>query len=147
MTQEEYIKNRVDNQISYFGSAASKNKKGFYVLSICKIALSLGLCMGAAIFGKGSGESIVVATMSAMITMAESIMLLFKSNEKWVIYREASEKLKKEKFLFSTMTGPYYLSDDKEAFNCFAQKVEAILDETNVQWTGIEKKKGEEVHA
>lgn len=147
MEPEEYIRNRVDNQIQYFGIAAAKNKKWFYVISILKIVLSLVLCIGSAIYGKGSGESIIVSVVSGVLALLESLMILFKSNEKWIIYREASEKLKKEKNLFLTMTGSYYSMSKEDAFNTFTQKIEFILDETNSQWKGIESKKGEKVNA
>ena len=145
MTEKEYLENRVLPQKNYFSKKAASNKKRYYVFSIAKLVISLLVTVLSSAYASGgcSPISIVIAILSALMTLVEGITLLCKYNENWIIYRMTSESIKKEEYLFRTRTGIYYGEDGQQAFNAFVQNFEALIQSSNNQWENIYKKKEE----
>lgn len=143
MTEQEYLEKRVLPQRRYFSERAASNKKRYYFVSISKLLLSLAITVLSSLMGNASPCSIIIAILSAFITLIEGILLLCKYNENWIIYRMTSETLKKEEVLFETRSGEYSAVEDKQAFNLFVQNIEDIIQNNNKNWEKIYNKKGE----
>lgn len=145
MTEKEYLENRVLPQRNYFSKKAASNKKGYYVVSIAKLVISLLVTVlsSASASGGSSPISIVIAILSALMTLVEGIMLLCKYNENWIIYRMTSESIKKEEYLFRTHTGIYCGEDSQQAFNAFVQNFETLIQSSNKQWESVCKNRKE----
>lgn len=143
MTEQEYLQSRVTAQRTYFSKKASKSKKYYYFVSIAKLVVSLVITVLSSAKSGASPISMIVSILSALIALTEGILLLYKFNENWIVYRLTSENLKKEEFLFKTRSGEYYNIDDSQAYNYFVQNIEAIIQSSNKQWESIYRNKRE----
>jgi Protein of unknown function (DUF4231) len=137
MDQEQYISQRLEDQIVWYEKKCGVNKK----LSITFRAIEIA-CAAVIPFIAGSGcslqyASIVTGFLGVVIAISAGISALNKYQENWISYRTTCELLKHEKYLFLTNTNPY---DNGDAFNLLVQKVECLISAENSNWSVVLKK-------
>jgi hypothetical protein len=141
MNEDEYLKNRVDNQIIWFDRKSIKNKKWFTRLKLIETVLALiipfltGFFTSEAYFLK-----ISVGLFGVIISACLSINSLYKLQDNWIHYRTINELLKQEKYLFITKSGPY---KEDNAFTIFAERIESIMNRDNADWLAYTKSQKE----
>lgn len=136
---EAYLKDRVDGQLGWLSKQAARNKRWFLVLRLFQIILA--------------GYVTVMASQSSLypwvpfsLTLAGTLITAMASWEGingyqglWVRYRQASEKLEREKNFYLTDSPPYrqapFATDQDAAFATFVTRVESILGEELDQWS------------
>jgi hypothetical protein len=136
MTEEQYITERVEDQIKWYEKKSAINKK-YYLWSNASIIVFAALIP----FLAGLSEEEVnwpkylIAALGVLTATLTGISALYKFQEKWSTYRITGESLKREKLLFQTGTQPY---DNKAiSFNLFVRNVESIMSSENAGWTQI----------
>ena len=134
MNQDEYIKERIDDQIEWYDKKSSKNQNCYKGLQILLILSGITIPF---ISGYVTTESIdlkiIVGALGIIIAAITAINGLFKFQEHWITYRTTSESLKHEKYLFFTKTDPYDLD---EPFPFLVKRVEALISKENTDWAG-----------
>lgn len=136
MTAEEYIKDRIDDQIAWYGKKSATNKK-YHLWSNALIIVFAALIP---FFAGLDGESLVwtkyvIALLGVLTATITGISALYKFQEKWMTYRITGESLKREKILYQTGTPPY--SSKTSSFNQFVSITESIMNNENAVWTQI----------
>lgn len=132
MTTEEYLKQRVDNQRSWYSKKSSVLKKRHYTIRVIVILISVILPFLTGIMSNNTPYiKIAIAAGSLMIAFFEGISALFKYQEQWLTYRNTSETLKREKLLFLTKSGPY---KNSQALSLLVTRCEGIMSEENQTW-------------
>jgi len=138
MNQDEYLQNRVEDQIEWYNNKSTRNQRWFNSLRIIEI-------VSAAIipFIAGYSESIprgivVIGFLGVVIAICAGLAALNKFQENWIMYRTTCETLRHEKFLFVTKTKPY---DEDDAFNQFVTRFESLISKENSQWARVAKEK------
>jgi hypothetical protein len=133
MTEQEYIKARIDDQIKWYSEKASTNKlynhwtKGLIILFSATIPLIAGLEFCSTI------KNITVGILGSLIAILSGLSGLLKFQEKWSEYRTTSETLKHEKILFQTKTGPY--SEDSNPFKLLVTRTENLVSKEHSAWS------------
>ena len=130
----EYITNRVDDQIKYFNEKAIKNKKIFYFWKIIIIVLSSLITILSIYSNINECVKYTIIIISVIITAIESIHSLFHSDRLYIIYRSTCESLIREKNLFINNANIYSKQSEKEKFTMFVDNIEYILARTNTTW-------------
>jgi hypothetical protein len=135
MSPDDYMVNRVDDQIQWYDKKSQsaqwwfKRLSGVEVLSAAAIPLIAG-------FGNELSPlfpvKLVVGVLGAMIVVISSFVSINQFQEKWIEYRTTCESLKHEKFLFLTKAEPYQNND---AFNLFVQRIESLISKENSAWS------------
>ena len=130
MNEEEYLRQRVDDQISWYSKKSRSNQKYFKIISFIEICLSASLVL-LAVFLNDSIMKYGSAIIGTTLSILSGIMGLNKFQENWIQYRTTAEWLKKEKYLYTTKSGTYKEGKD---FSCFVETVENELSKENSQW-------------
>ena len=130
MNPEEYIKDRVDEQVEWYDRKSTSNQRWFRRLRIVEI-IAAALIPFLAVYGDWQLLKFVVALLGLMIAVIAGALALFQFQENWTNYRNTCESLKQEKFLFLTKTEPYHQADP---FALFVQRVEAMLSKEHSAW-------------
>ncbi len=138
MDHEQYLQERVEDQINWYDGKSKSNQNWFKSLRVIEI-------ISAAIipFFAGYSESIpfgtiIIGCLGVIIAVCAGLSALYKFQENWLMYRTTCETLRHEKFLFVTKTKPY---DDEEAFNQFVTRIENLISKENTQWARVTKEK------
>jgi hypothetical protein len=133
MTEEEYIKKRIDDQIKWYSDKATTNKllnhwtKGIIILFSASIPFVAGIEFCSTI------KNIILGGLGSLIAILSGFSGLLKFQEKWAEYRTTSETLKHEKILFLTKTGPY--SEEQEPFKFLVTRVENLVSKEHSAWS------------
>ncbi len=145
MNQEDYLKDRVDEQIAWYGRKSGINKKyhlwsnGLIITFSALIPFFTGL-ISSDCNGNTDGENVVwlpytIAGLGVFTAVTTGISALLKFQEKWATYRLIAEALQREKILFITETSPY---DKGEAsFKLFVMNIENLMRSENSQWQQV----------
>lgn len=130
MNQEEYLQNRVDDQIAWYDSKSASNQRWFRRLRIIEIVAAALIPLLAG-YADWDVVKIVVAFLGLVIAVIAGVLGLFQYQENWTAYRSTCESLKQEKYLFLTKTEPY---DHKDPFPLFVQRVEGLMAKEHSAW-------------
>ena len=130
MTPEEYLKDRVEDQIAWYDHKSGSNKMWFVILQIVTLAAS-ALVPVFSIFSSDMWARVTVAILGSATAVTTGIVSLYQFREHWIEYRTTAESLKHEKYMYQTGTGPY-MGDD--SFSMLVERIEALVSQENTAW-------------
>ena len=163
MKDEQYIKERIDDQINYFSSKASKAQKkykklkrwelliaasipvliAFSALSILEhtilvsnLVLEDGVEMLKPVFTVSTIFQIIAAIGGIIIVILKGVFDLENYYKTWKDFRSVEMTLQQEKYKFYTKTEPY---DESDAYGLLVEEVEQILNKENQKWRSVKK--------
>lgn len=140
MTEEEYIKTRVEDQIDWYGKKSAVNKKYYHWFNGLIIVFAALIPFLAGISEEGiAWPKYIIAGLGVLTATFTGISALYKFQEKWTTYRITAEALKREMHLYKTRTKPY--NSDSSAFNHFVGNIEALMSSEQTGWMQIINKK------
>jgi hypothetical protein len=145
ISEEDYLRNRVDDQIKWYGKKSQNNQK-LYKSSIILNAICASLIpiLSAYVTEQTVCLKIFIAGLGILITISTVLLSLYKFQENWIQYRVVSETLKHEKFLYLTASGKYCQANK---FNLFVEQTEKLISTENNNWAQLFKKsKNGELH-
>lgn len=136
MTYDDYISQRVDSQIDWFDSKSKLNKNWYHFLKVIEILLALAIPFLGNYANSIDGTNInyLLGLIGVLIAFIAGILVLMRFQENWYRYRQVSESLKSEKFLFITKSGEYR---EDNSFSTFVEKIEQTLIKENLKWAQL----------
>ena len=138
MTEQEYLENRLQNQINWYSRKSTLNKKYYHGLKTAEIIISVSIPLFTGYMKEYDVLKYVIAVLALLVAIIAGLLVLFKFQEKWIEYRVTSESLKQEKYMFLTQSGPY--KTDASVPN-LAERVETIISKENATWNQLLNKK------
>jgi len=130
MNEEQYLKERVEGQINWYGTKSTSNKRWYLFFQIIVILSSSSIPV-INLFSDNYTAKIMVSVLGASIAVITGIISLVRHKDLWVEYRTVEESLKHEKYLFLTKTNPY---DHEEPFKILVNRVESLISQENTEW-------------
>jgi hypothetical protein len=131
MDQEEYLKNRVDDQIAWYDRKSASNQRWFYRLRMIEIVAAAAIPLLAGYAAIAVELRIIIGVLGAVVAVIAGVLALYQFQENWTAYRSTCESLKQEKHLFLTRTEPYH---DSDAFPLFVHRIEGLMAEQRAAW-------------
>ena len=125
--EENYIQNRLENQIHWYSKKSFFCKKLFYAIRTIEIIIA-GLIPALFHWSFIKG---LIPFLSSIVAILAALIALFKFQENWISYRTASESLKHEKHLYLTKVSPY---DKENSFDILVKNTENIISKENTIW-------------
>ncbi len=127
MEAEEYVSERLDGQQKWYSKKSGINKDYHYRIKIVTIILAVLIPLLSGL----DSSALIVGGLGALVAILTTISGVMKFEKKWINYRTASERLKREKLLWQTKTAPY---DKDNAFTLLVTRVETIINVENGDW-------------
>ena len=140
MNQQEYIEQRLDNQITWYDTKSQYNQRAYKRLRVFDIVAASAIPLLSAGDRLGDYAGIVVGVLGASIAVATGVSALFKFHELWIQYRTIAETLRHHKYLFLTQSRPYHEAD---AFSTLVDAVEGVISKENSSWGSFNQPKGQ----
>lgn len=132
MNEEEYLSNRLDDQIDWYDRKSGINKKMYQRCQLVQLVVASLITLSALLETfEHASIPFIVPSMGALVAIISGILGLYKFQENWVEYRSTSEALKYEKYLFLTQSEPYHKPD---RFNLLVNRAEALMAKQNSSW-------------
>jgi hypothetical protein len=132
MAPEEYIEQRLNDQIVWYDRKSSTNQCWFKRLRFAEIVAAATIPFLSGFAGNSLPIKIAIGALGVLVAVVASLLGLLQLQVHWIEYRATAESLRREKFLFLTQTEPY---DKDDAFHLLVQRVEALLSKENTEWT------------
>jgi hypothetical protein len=131
ISPEEYVEQRINDQIGWYDRRSIKNKRWFQRLRFAEIVVAATIPFLSGFADKSLAIKIAIGALGVFVAVIASLLGLLQLQVHWIEYRATAESLRKEKFLFLTQTDPYNKDD---AFHLLVQRVEALLSKENTDW-------------
>jgi len=142
MNQEEYLQERIDDQINWYDRKSLQSQKWFKRLQIVSIIAATTIPFISGYLTETTiWLKLAVGVLGLIVAAITAILGLYKFQENWLEYRTVCESLKHEKYLFLTKSEPY---DSEDSFKILVERVEGLISKENTKWRGymkVEKKK------
>lgn len=134
LTAEQYLQQRVDDQLAWYDRKARVFKKRHRWLKGTSIVLSASIPVLIALSNQMEMLKYVAALCGAVVTIIEGFSAMFRDKDLLLAYRSAREGLMREKMLFLSQAQAYAGLSQKDALLQLVERCEAILGGENEQW-------------
>jgi|WetSurMetagenome_2_1015567.scaffolds.fasta_scaffold80227_2 hypothetical protein len=131
MNEQEYLSERVDDQINWYDKKSKTNQKWFKRFKVIEIILSASLSLFAVVFHDDCIKYISVI-IGLLLTIIAGFSSINKFQENWIQYRTTAEVLKQEKYLYLTRSGPY---NEQNSFQLFVERIENSISKETSIWS------------
>lgn len=131
MGLEDYIRDRLEDQINWMDGKSTSNKKRYHLIKIIVIILSVSIPFLVLMIDFWPYFKYVAGAAGVLIAGLEGALSLFDYQNNWLNYRKTLETLQREKFMFATKSGLYKKNN---TFQFFVERVETILESENQSW-------------
>jgi Protein of unknown function (DUF4231) len=142
ISPEEYIEQRLNDQISWYARKSRTNQLWFKRLRVTEMVAAAIIPFLAGFTGESLAIKIAIGVLGVVVAVIASLLGLLRFQEHWISYRATAQALKAEQFLFLTQTQPY---DKEDAFHLLVQRVEALLSKESSEWLQSMVKSPEEM--
>lgn len=138
LKQEDYLENRLDDQINWYNRKSSKNQKMYKGLQLASIVVAASIPFISLL--EFQCVKYAIGAMGVLLAVFTAMSSLYKYQENWIAYRTTCESLIHEKYLYITGSKPYHV---KDSFNLLVQRVEMLISQENSSWADLTKSKGD----
>lgn len=132
MDQEEYLRDRLDDQLAYYERKANQARTRYKAFRATEF-ISAALVPLAVVLGSTIYHRVAAAGLGALAAAATGFQSVNRYQENWVEYRGVAEQLKSLRFAFVTRTAPFHGED---ALQVLVEHVEAVLCGEHDSWGG-----------
>ena len=133
MEIQQYIEERLENQIRWYSQKSSHAQKMYKRSQILEIVIAACIPLFSGYSRNCTIIAIIVGICGAIIAIIESVSKLYKWHENWIEYRTTCELLKYHKYLYLTQSSPYTKTEES-IDNLFIKNIEDIISSENNQW-------------
>jgi hypothetical protein len=139
---DDYMKNRVENQISYFDSSALKNQRAYRRLKLTSIACNILTTMTIAL-AFTVPETYKVSMGILALVLSTVVLGTYQLEEfqnygaKWEKFRLVAEQLKSEKYMFLNQVGAYSSADESANRREFIERIEGTIRGTDIAYFSL----------
>ena len=133
MTTDEYMTERLNDQINWYDKKSKSSQNWFKVLRIAELIMAASIpFLSGFLIESTFNLRLIIGTLGVAITIITGVLSINKFQELWIEYRTAAETLKHQKYLFLTKTKPY---NNDDSFGILVQTVEGLVSKENTNWS------------
>jgi hypothetical protein len=131
---EQYFKNDLADQRTWYSQKAGLFKTRSELLALLTIVLG-ALITFIQVFGAAPWVPIVSGSIGAVVAIAAGWQRIARYSETWISYRTASERMKRQRRLYTHGADSYRGLPEREAYLMFVEAIEGIIaEEQNIFW-------------
>lgn len=132
MTEQDYLSQRIDDQIGWYSKKSTFNKNRYQFIKALVIITSACIPVLAILITENDNLlKVIVGFAGVLIVVLEGLLALYKYKDLWLQYRMTSELLNREKVLFLTGAGIY---KKNKTLQVFVERAETIMGSENKNW-------------
>lgn len=133
MSPEDYIKNRLEDQISWYDKKSIDAQKKYKCFQRAEIIMAAAIPFLSGFASTHPVVPVIISLLGTLVVISASMSRLGKYHENWLEYRATCELLRHEKYLYLTGTNPY---EDK-SFQLLVERVESMISAENINWAQL----------
>jgi hypothetical protein len=138
ISQDDYFKERLDDQIDWYDKKSIKSQKWFKRLQVMVIVSSATIPFLSGYMDETTLYlKIIVGLLGLVIAAITAVLGLYQFQENWLEYRTTCETLRHEKYLFLAKASPY---NKEDPFLLLVERIEGLISKENTNWQSYMKK-------
>ena len=130
----DYIKERLNKQIEYYGRKGRALRKEYYILSTINLVILGFIPLLTLISDTCLLAKYIIAALSSLASILSSYLLLHNTKDSWLEYRSTSEHLKTELELYLCGAGLYGQLPKNEQESVLVENCEKIMETEHSSW-------------
>lgn len=134
MNEEDYIKNRLDDQINWYDKKSQSHQKWYKIHK--RIEITAGAVIPITAVINIDCFKLISVSCSSIILICESLIALSSHQSNWTQYRTTAETLRHEKYMYETKTGVY--KNEEDSFALLVERCETIISSENINWANLQ---------
>lgn len=134
MNEQDYLAQRLDDQINWYDKKSQAHQKWYKFYKIVEVIAGAITPITAAI--NISKFKVVSVICSSLILACESLISLSNHQSYWTQYRTTAETLRHEKYMYQTKTGVY--KNEEDSFALLVERCETIISSENINWANLQ---------
>jgi hypothetical protein len=137
-----YIKERIDDQISWYEKKSAYNKIRYRITQVIIIIASAIIPiinLSAAPQENAQNALLTTAILGSIVTIVAAFSQMEKYSETWILYRTTGEALKREKFLYINDAANYSNLGDEDKNRLLVERVEVLLSSENSKFFALQQ--------
>jgi hypothetical protein len=143
-SMEDFVKNRLDEQMGWYSKKSTFNKSRYRLFQVVIIIASaiiplINLTASAFEIWWQHAALIISAFLGSIITIISAILQMEKYFDNWILYRTTLESLKREKVLFQNNAGEYANLGDNDKNRLLVERVEAMLSSEHAKFLTLQQ--------
>ncbi len=142
MNEDEYLKERLEDQLTWYGKKSQYNQRCFKSLRLLEIITAALIPFLSGMMEKYPCVSWLIGGFGVLIAVSAATSTLFKYHENWIEYRTTAEQLRHEKYAYLTNSKPY---DNEDKFGLLVERVEALISKENSAWATVTRQQNKVV--
>ena len=145
-----YMKERVDDQVSYFDLNAIRNQKAYRRIKLtaisCNVLTTMTIALAFTVTDPFKVWMGILALILSTIVLATYQLEEFQNyGAKWEKFRLVAEQIKSEKYRFLNRTGSYSDVKDSDNMKQFVETVESIIRGTDIAYFSLMVEPGKRI--
>lgn len=137
MTEEQYLTERLEEQIQWYDKKSLWNQRWYKNLKKIELVLSASIPVAVTFVTDNWVVKVLIAVAGATIAIITGIHGLYNLQENWIAYRTTCETLKHERYMYLARSGVY--AEVEDPFRVLVERVESIISHENINWAQIQK--------
>lgn len=133
MTPDEYLAERLDDQIGWFDRKSQESQRWYKRLRAVEIVAASLIPLLAGWAGGSGMVAVTMGLLGVVVAVVAAVLTLFQFERNWLEYRAACERLRRERILYRTGAAPFDRGQEA-AFRLLVERVESILAQENQGW-------------
>ena len=135
MNDQQYLTERLDDQLNWYDSKSQSNQHRYKTLRITEIVCAALIpFLSVLSYRFGWITATITGLLGISIAICTGINSLYKFHENWIQYRTTAEQLKHEKNLYLTHARPY---NSTNRFEILVLHVESLISRENSNWSQV----------
>ncbi len=132
MDEQEYIKERLDDQIQWYGRKSRWNKKCYKRFRVIEILAAATIPFLSGYVTEVFIMKYIVGVLGVIIAIISGVIALYRFQENWTEFRTTAESLKHEKYLYLTGAEDYA---NENPFGLLVERVETLISKEHTRWS------------
>jgi len=137
MKEQEYLENRLEDQIRWYSRKSKSNQNWYKSLRVIELVAAVFIPFLAGYLKDIPTTKVTVGFLGLLVAIIAGLLSLYRFQELWIEYRTTCESLKHEKFLYLARTEPY---NAEEPFPLLVQSVETLISKEHSRWISLTKR-------
>ena len=143
MNSDEYLNDRLNDQIDWYDRKSIANQRWYKRLRLSEFVLAALIPFLAGFAATHVNVQVTLGVIGVAITIITASLGLYQFEQNWIAYRTTCESLRKEKFLFLTNTEPYS-GPEEDNLQKLVQRDGTLVSKENTNWGQYTMKPGDD---
>jgi Protein of unknown function (DUF4231) len=129
----DVVLDRAEYEIAWYEKHATASRVSYCAIKLLQILLAAFVPVAVGV----NAPRLVTGSLGGLVVVLEGVQQLFRFHDNWIRYRQTSEDMLREKYLYAGSAGDY--ADTPSPRRLLAERIESLASREAHQWVNLQK--------